>query len=492
MKKISKSLLSVFLCLLFVMLCVVPAAGAGDDWGSFRGSADNNAVVDFSLPLPAEAMLAYRFALKDADDWATNISEPLLSGGSLVIAVGDELLILDRQGKAAYRYALASAIGYNCRLALAGELVIVPLADASVQAIRFADGETVWQTEPVVTMDENGAAQYHSIQSAIAFDGESLYIPTVCFDVATYAPVRGELLCVNAQNGEVRWQYDNTDGGYNWNGAAVRDGKVILAGQDGNVSVFDEKTGSLLSSLSLSAPVSAVVTYAEGAYYTVASDGVFYQFTVDGDGRIAQTGSVAFAYSSTSSPAISGGKAYVGGLWEASLDWSNPAKGVFAVIDLASMTLEKKLEAPAEVKASPLVSTENGTRAYFTCNNYPGALYCYDGKAVDEVYVPTGSDQNYCIASPIASDDGAVYYWNDSGALFAVKKSEPAAPGDIDADGEITTSDARLLLRMAVHLDKMPQQILSLGDINKDGAITTADARLLLRQAIGLDGGGVL
>ena len=114
------------------------------------------------------------------------------------------------------------------------------------------------------------------------------------------------------------------------------------------------------------------------------------------------------------------------------------------------------------------------------------------GKAVDEVYVPTGSDQNYCIASPIASDDGAVYYWNDSGALFAVKKSEPAAPGDIDADGEITTSDARLLLRMAVHLDKMPQQILSLGDINKDGAITTADARLLLRQAIGLDGGGVL
>ena len=242
MKKNSKSLLSVFLCLLFVMLCVVPAAGAGDDWGSFRGSADNNAVVDFSLPLPAEAMLAYRFALKDADDWATNISEPLLSGGSLVIAVGDELLILDRQGKAAYRYALASAIGYNCRLALAGELVIVPLADASVQAIRFADGETVWQTEPVVTMDENGAAQYHSIQSAIAFDGESLYIPTVCFDVATYAPVRGELLCVNAQNGEVRWQYDNTDGGYNWNGAAVRDGKVILAGQDGNVSVFDEKT----------------------------------------------------------------------------------------------------------------------------------------------------------------------------------------------------------------------------------------------------------
>ena len=486
MKKSCTMLVSVFLCLLLFGAFLVPATAAEENWTSFRGNPDNIARTDTALPLPDAAVLSYRYSLKASDDWATNVSEPLFYDGHLVIAVGNELLLLDVKGNVANRFALSSLIGYNCRLAIADGKAIVPLSDASVQAVDLDTGNTVWHTQPVVTTDANGATQYHSMQSAIAFDGEYLYVPTVCFDSVTYAPVRGELLCINAQNGDICWTYDHTQGGYNWNGAVVTDGKVVIAGQDGVVSVFDRTNGAVLDRFALSAPVSSLVTYADGSYYTVSTDGVLHSFTVDDAGKVTETGSVPFAYSSTSSPAVFNGKAYVGGLLEVSVDWEHPAKGVFVVIDLAAMRVEKTVETPAEVKSSPLLGVADGVCAYFTCNNYPGALYCFDGNQVQEVYVPAGSDQNYCISSPIASADGIVYYWNDSGALLAIKKAESVMRGDLNGDGKITTLDARLLLRMSVDLDEKPENILLLGDMDENGKITTADARALLRQAVGL------
>lgn len=56
--------------------------------------------------------------------------------------------------------------------------------------------------------------------------------------------------------------------------------------------------------------------------------------------------------------------------------------------------------------------------------------------------------------------------------------------GDADCDGEITTSDARLALRMAVGLESPP---LYNADADADGRITEADARLLLRVALGME-----
>lgn len=59
--------------------------------------------------------------------------------------------------------------------------------------------------------------------------------------------------------------------------------------------------------------------------------------------------------------------------------------------------------------------------------------------------------------------------------------------GDVDGDGKVTASDARLVLRAAVGLEILTGDALKAADINKDGKITAADARLILRKAVGLE-----
>ena len=63
-----------------------------------------------------------------------------------------------------------------------------------------------------------------------------------------------------------------------------------------------------------------------------------------------------------------------------------------------------------------------------------------------------------------------------------------ARVGDIDTDGYVTASDARLALRAAVGLEKYAAgtALYNAADADRDGRITAADARLLLRASVGL------
>ncbi len=60
--------------------------------------------------------------------------------------------------------------------------------------------------------------------------------------------------------------------------------------------------------------------------------------------------------------------------------------------------------------------------------------------------------------------------------------------GDLDMNGHVDTTDARIALRYAVKLEKTPSRtMLKIGDVNHNNAIDTADSRLILRYAIGLE-----
>ena len=58
----------------------------------------------------------------------------------------------------------------------------------------------------------------------------------------------------------------------------------------------------------------------------------------------------------------------------------------------------------------------------------------------------------------------------------------PVVIGDVDGDGKVTASDARLILRAAVGLEDVS---LETGDVDGDGKITSTDARDALRIATG-------
>ncbi len=92
---------------------------------------------------------------------------------------------------------------------------------------------------------------------------------------------------------------------------------------------------------------------------------------------------------------------------------------------------------------------------------------------------------------PILCADGAVrwYVADDSGLRVYALRPAPVggeAVWDVDGDGRLTTSDARLALRAAVRLEELSEAQLAEADADGDGEITTSDARRILRAAVRL------
>ena len=59
--------------------------------------------------------------------------------------------------------------------------------------------------------------------------------------------------------------------------------------------------------------------------------------------------------------------------------------------------------------------------------------------------------------------------------------------GDIDGNGKITASDARMILRVSAKLDKIDDDKMNLADVNGDKKITASDARTVLRMSARLE-----
>lgn len=62
-----------------------------------------------------------------------------------------------------------------------------------------------------------------------------------------------------------------------------------------------------------------------------------------------------------------------------------------------------------------------------------------------------------------------------------------AVRGDMDNDGKITASDARIVLRASVGLENLSEEQAKTADYDYNGKITAADARLVLRRSVGLE-----
>ena len=59
--------------------------------------------------------------------------------------------------------------------------------------------------------------------------------------------------------------------------------------------------------------------------------------------------------------------------------------------------------------------------------------------------------------------------------------------GDVDANGKVDATDARLALRAAVGLDTLTDEGKQAADVDVNGTVDATDARLILRAAVGLE-----
>ena len=64
--------------------------------------------------------------------------------------------------------------------------------------------------------------------------------------------------------------------------------------------------------------------------------------------------------------------------------------------------------------------------------------------------------------------------------------------GDMNLNGKVETTDARLILRLASGLSEMTENYLIYGDMNADGVISVEDAVLALKKAIETTNSGIV
>ena len=414
-------------------LIVNPFASRPDWTASWNGFGNAGGTTLVNTPTPTEsAAELWKVNLATAADKWVSLGDPIIAGGYVFVTTNSELVKIDNAGKVVARVSKGGITSYFSRPAYADGLIISANDDGSVYAFSAETLECVWKTS---ALEAPAAGGRYQANSTMTVANGCVYAEFEAGAGATGTASAGAMVCVDIATGQVKWTKltvksdDSTGEGYYWAGAAASGSDLVIGDESGCVKLIDGKSGKVKSSVSLSGnPVRATIVSAgtedgNPAFLAVGRQpATLYKIVREGDTlRIAS--SCAFANTSTSTPAVANGKAYIGGI-----DSSN--NGQFTVVDLASMKVEKTLDMgkKADVKASPIASVQGSdVYVYFTCNKTPGAVYCFNqstGEAV-EIYTPSGSNANYCTASVIADVQGNLYYTNDSGTLFALK----AAPG---------------------------------------------------------------
>lgn len=414
-------------------LIVNPFASRPDWTASWNGFGNAGGTTLVNTPTPTEsAAELWKVNLATAADKWVSLGDPIIAGGYVFVTTNSELVKIDNAGKVVARVSKGGTTNYFSRPVYADGLIISANDDGSVYAFSAETLECVWKTS---ALEAPAAGGRYQANSTMTVANGCVYAEFVTGAGTSGTATGGAMVCIDIATGKIVWSDvttktgSSTGEGYYWAGAAASGSDLVIGDESGCVKLIDGKSGKVKSSVSLSGnPVRATIVSAgtedgNPAFLAVGRQpATLYKIVCEGD-MLRIVGSCAFANTSTSTPAVANGKAYIGGS-----DASN--NGQFTVVDLASMKVEKSLDMGkyAEVKASPIASVQGSdVYVYFTCNKTPGAVYCFNqstGEAV-EIYTPSGSNANYCTASVIADVQGNLYYTNDSGTLFALK----AAPG---------------------------------------------------------------
>ena len=416
---------------------VVDPSAARPNWDSdWSGFTSADKVTDAPVPTK-DAEAKWVSELKSSSEWNKGISDPLLVGDYLYVAVGSKLLKKNVDtGETLAESPLAAKIDSTSRMVYTDGVVLVPLSSGRLQALTVDALATVWVTDELPA-GPDGAQQ--SLASVTARDGYA-YFGTASASWTDSSG--GYLLCVRITDGKVMWQHENENSkGYYWAGMAFSGNYGVIADDSGTVSTIDPSTGKTVANLKVADRVRTTVLVDGSIAYVVSADGVLHKLSIANNGRLSELGKVTFGGSSTSTPVLVNGKIIVGGTSIDSFKGGYQNKytyhyGLLATIDAETLAVDYSIckadgnyirqgtSGGGDVKSQPVVSVQNGeTYVYFTSNNNPGGIYRYRiGDAEAELlYTPAAEDQQYCMTSISVGSDGSLYYVNDSGKLFAVK-----------------------------------------------------------------------
>jgi len=283
---------------------VVDPGAARPNWDSdWPGYTSADKVTDAPVPTK-DAEAKWVSELKGSNEWSKGISDPLLVGDYLYVAVGSKLLKKDVDtGETVAESPLAAKIDSTSRMVYTGGVMLVPLSSGRLQALTVDALATVWVTDELPA-GPDGAQQ--SLASITVRDGFA-YFGTASASWSDSSD--GYLLCVRISDGKVMWQHKNENSkGYYWAGLAFSGNYGVIADDSGTVSTVDPETGKTVASLKIAERVRTTVLVDGSIAYVVSADGVLHKLSVGTDGTLSELGKVTFGGSSTSTPVLANGK----------------------------------------------------------------------------------------------------------------------------------------------------------------------------------------
>ncbi len=444
--------IAALLCALTIAVSAAVSASAAEntDWAQFLGSPVKSGQTASQTPQSASgAQLAWSDKHTVTSEYNGMKFEnnacgtPITVGNYIYYTVSDgKLLKLDsKTGKTVAAAACQNIPPYFSQIAYGDGKIYVPQQTATGVQIAAFNADTmvpVWQSDEIAY----GSA-VQQISSPITYYNQHIYFGTYTQDMSTYAYTSGVYACVDTNTGKAVWQQATDTAGYYWNGGAVIGTAIAVADSAGTITAFNLTDGTKVSSVSVGSPVSSTLSYAEGRVYASSKSGYIYSAKADESGIFYGSTAVkssVLGSNISSSPVVYNGRLYVAG-------GGYGATAPFSVLDAATLKTIYQIK-DIKSQSSPLVTTAYATDK----NKHQVSVYVTSyGTADQDGNFAKGSSSVYVIQdsegqtrpsyetlftpsiaqsssqSLTPSKDGMLFYFNDSGTMYAIGKKAPLA-----------------------------------------------------------------
>lgn len=469
--KRTKRLLSAVLAAAMALSLPFTALAAGsntsaEDYGSyldfpqFRGATMLQGVVDSKTPTSADEI---------EEKWKNKYGGGAWSYCGTPIIVGDYMYTMGTSAGTLNRISLAtgealksvsceggsqffSMMGYGD-----GKLFLPRQVGSQVVVYAYDEQtmEMLWKSEPIGAPEDSTQPL-----SAVTYYEGYIYVGASNGngDAGAYAcfSTKDEDLSKTDEVKQAVWQYSPESGqkGYYWSQGAIVNNAIVFGGDASELVIHSLTDDTVYDRYDLGkgAIRSAVHYDAEtGRVFAATKDGYLCSIKINGDNTFDKSSvkSIQLGNNITSSPVVFKGRVYVGGGGQGSA-------APFSVVDAETLDVIYQIDS-IQTQSSPIISTANATEE----NGWKVNLYVTDYKTSvlyritdsqnqtaqsepDYITLVTPSVTQYCTQTVAMDPDGNIYFYNDSGNMFAFGFNE-----DNVQKGVYTAQDVDNSIRLA-------------------------------------------
>lgn len=410
-----KKTISVMLVVLIAFACCFVTASAE--------------TVDFRTPTSTE-QANLRFALKLGNSYRDAPSPPVFVDGYLVVMSGKTLYKIDAEnGKIIKQAEMSETPSFSYTpVTYSDGVIYCPLDNGIVQAFDFKTLKSKW-----IYKDALGG---QSLTGIVVSDNKAY---TGFWNDETE---KANYVCISTKDEDKKSTHEEKDalwtythkGGFYWAKSVVTGDYIIFGSDDGtvydnkesSVFCFDKETGELADSLKIIGDQRSGITFDKDTskIYFATKAGYLYSVKFSkGAFDDSSLKKLSLGGASTSTPAISDGRIYIG------VQGESFGKGYLKIIDADNLKILHSVSMKGYPQNEVTLSVQdNKTFVYSTYNASPGGISIVDVSAdkvsATDLFVPDEGMRNYCISPIEVSEDGTLFYKNDSGYIFAIENIE--------------------------------------------------------------------